>query len=611
MDTNSASGVRIGYIRGDIPEFEVRAYDGVRHEARIPDTLDLQERARLAVNGLTGPTDPLADYEMYFLVRFDTNPPVMQHQYSDHCMIKFMEALPLMRIVSGSSLNDHVERRWMEVALHQLGPDGMAYLPTKGRPWATINLDGHFTEIGTRADKVEQIIDPIYPGRLLSAMALYHRREGGGLWKEAAERLVDALAELAVDRGRYAYFSPSCVWAERGSTDDYGRRHPLWGAETREITLGLIHAYRETGYAPAITLADKLIRYIIEEIGYFGDDGSFLPDRPYRPGWSHFHMHTAVLQSLLEFAHVTGNPEYLELVQKGYQYGRDHGDALLGYFPEWVGSEQLEHSELCEVADMIALALKMTRQGLGDFWDDVDRWVRNMFAEGQLTPAGADRLKRLSAGRPASVFDPAYETIDRVVERNVGAFAGWPKANDWYTGEGRAIMHCCTGNAARALYYVWEQIVTHDSGKLRVNLLLNRASAWADVDSHIPYVGQVDVRVKQPLDLSIRIPEWVRSGDVRVRVSGGDRDVSWDGRYAGVGAVKPGDLVKMTFPIEERTDTVWIEKERYTLVRKGNDVVAIDPPGRYCPLYQREHYRAGTTRWRKAERFVSEEAIHW
>jgi len=33
--------------------------------------------------------------------------------------------------------------------------------------------------------------------------------------------------------------------------------------------------------------------------------------------------------------------------------------------------------------------------------------------------------------------------------------------------------------------------------------------------------------------------------------------------------------------------------------------------GKNCPLYQREHYRANTTRWRKIERFVSREQLFW
>ena len=140
---------------------------------------------------------------------------------------------------------------------------------------------------------------------------------------------------------------------------------------------------------------------------------------------------------------------------------------------------------------------------------------------------------------------------------------------------------------------------------------MNRTSPWADVDSHIPYVGQVDVKIKEPVDLSIRIPEWTKPADIRVRVNGSDRALGWDGRYVLVGDVAPGDVATMIFPISERTETAWIEKQRYTLVRKGNDVVAIDPPGGYCPLYQREHYRQNATRWKSTERFVSSEDIYW
>ena len=243
--------------------------------------------------------------------------------------------------------------------------------------------------------------------------------------------------------------------------------------------------------------------------------------------------------------------------------------------------------------------------------NDVDRWVRNMFAEGQLTPSRADWLQRHVEQMPASASDPISESADRVIERSVGTFAGWPSPNDWYTGHGPGIMCCCTGNAPRAIYRGWEHTLTYADGNLRVNLLLNRASAWADVDGHIPYVGQVDLKVKQPVNLSVRIPEWVSPGETRCQVNGVDRQARWDSRYVQIGEVKPGDVATVTFPIAERTDTVWIEKHRYRVVRKGNDVVAIDPPGQVCPLYQREHYRENSTRWRKAERYLAKEPITW
>ena len=131
------------------------------------------------------------------------------------------------------------------------------------------------------------------------------------------------------------------------------------------------------------------------------------------------------------------------------------------------------------------------------------------------------------------------------------------------------------------------------------------------MDSHIPYRGQVDVKVKQPLDLEIRLAEWVKPEDARCTVDGKPCDLTFDGRYARVGAVTAGQTVTLTFPIPERTDRVIVEKRPYTLNRRGNEVVWIDPPGKNCPLYQRGHYRGGETLWTNVRRFVPAQEIPW
>ena len=172
-------------------------------------------------------------------------------------------------------------------------------------------------------------------------------------------------------------------------------------------------------------------------------------------------------------------------------------------------------------------------------------------------------------------------------------------------------MHCCTGNATRALYYIWEHMLSYDEGTLSVNLLLNRPSPWADVHSHIPYTGQVDVAAKKPCKLRVRIPEWTQPSNVFCTVNGERRRLNWEGRHALIGEVQAEDRVAFTFPIAERTIETEIERSRYTLLLRGNEVVRIEPPGEYCPFYQRDHYRTGETRWRKMERFVSEEEIFW
>jgi hypothetical protein len=239
---------------------------------------------------------------------------------------------------------------------------------------------------------------------------------------------------------------------------------------------------------------------------------------------------------------------------------------------------------------------------------DADCWIRNQFAEGQLTDCSW--VRRMAAERPASSgFSRKYVTTDRVPERCVGSFSGWPLANDWIGMEGNAIMHCCTGNGCRTIYHAWENILSCSHGRIAINLLLNRASPWVDITSRIPFEGRVDVLVKEACQLSIRIPEWVNPGQARCQVDGIERALAFSGRYALVGPVEPGITASLTFPIRQRQDRLVIKGREYTICRKGNDVIAIDPPGRYGPYYQRDQYRLDKAAYREVERFVAEQPM--
>ncbi|MFN8008513.1 MAG: hypothetical protein U0V70_16130 [Terriglobia bacterium] len=94
---------------------------------------------------------------------------------------------------------------------------------------------------------------------------------------------------------------------------------------------------------------------------------------------------------------------------------------------------------------MIGIAVKLSDAGVGDYWDDVDRWVRNQFTEQQLTDGKwFDELAKTQPTMPVA----DNETAERLVERNIGTFAGWASANEWATLIG--IQQCCLGNSARA-----------------------------------------------------------------------------------------------------------------------------------------------------------------
>ena len=85
-----------------------------------------------------------------------------------------------------------------------------------------------------------------------------------------------------------------------------------------------------------------------------------------------------------------------------------------------------------------------------------------------------------------------------------------------------------------------------------VNLLLNRALPWLDVDSHLPYKGQVDLRLKQDVDLNTRFPEWVDKAKVKATIKDSGHPLRWEGPIARLGKVRGGSVVTLSFPISER-----------------------------------------------------------
>lgn len=618
----------VAYVNPGAPVPAAPQYPGVAYEATVPATLDLAERARLSVNALTESLDPDFDYELYWIVDLLAAEPAMYHTADDHVQDKFFQALPLCRTACGSEQNLDVEHALMHTYLKKQGPDGLIYIPFAGRPWgrpAGPHPWAGIDELPTG----DHWASLIMTGRVLGAFSIYALKDPSGPWREAAFRLVEGLRRVCVETEDVAYFA-SNFW-EPGKQFERPERPPLgfraavlgWAAQ------GLAQCHKSLGNEDALALAHKLIRYVFRDSGYFGPKGEFTeewPDRPEMGQWIiHFHAHTSQILAALDVVQATGDEWLIERVLQAYDYALNQGDSLLGFFPEYLTYRggMYGHgpctSELCEVADMVGVAVKLAHLGI-DKWDDVDRWSRNLLTEGQLTDIGwlsdghrepIDRDKQpLSVGDWEDP-DGKRGTTERVAERVLGSFSGWPGPNDLVQGENWSIMHCCTGNGARAIYYVWESILTHAEGRLRVNLLLNRASQWADIDSHLPFTGRVDVHVKSSVDLEIRIPEWVSPGQAAVTVNGAARDLDYDGRYARVGPVATGDEVVFSVPLFEVTHQIYVEKHPFTVVRRGNEVVWIDPPGHNRPLFQRGHYRSGETLYTRVTRFVPDEEIRW
>jgi hypothetical protein len=544
---------------------QVVAVEGERYEVKFPDTLDLQERAQLAINALTRCTNPESNYDVYFYGNLAHNPPVMHRLMSLYG--KFWEALALMRNVTGSSVNDHVDQRWREVFLDWFHRDN----PVLEGP------DG---------------------GRILCWIANNYRFEENPCWRIIAEQAIETLSGAMIHRRDYRYFA-----------DEAGTMNTGWQATYQGWTLqGVTRIYSALGSLSAKTLAAEIARYLKDYAQVFESDGSFQARHPSDMGPAlHFHHNGNTMVGISEYALATGDQEFAAFAKKGYEYGLSVGWPVVGFFPEyindWPDSRSYFDCETCCTVDMIMLAINLSKLGQADYWDDVDRYVRNQFVEMQMR--NGDWINQFAANYPTSPVGEG-EDGDRVAERVVGSFSGWATANDYIPREGESfISGCCTGNGARALFYIWENMIEFNTGRLRIHLLLNRPSRWADVSSYVPYEGRVDVKMKTKARLEVRIPEWVSPAELLCTVDGNSKELTFRGRYALVDQLEDGSLVTITFPISERIVQTTIGNVSYTLVIKGNEVVSIDPPGRWHPFYQRAHYREGEVRWVERQCFVA------
>jgi hypothetical protein len=638
--------LHVQYIREKIPSFEIPPYRGQRYEDRIPETLDIAERAKLAINGVTSISDPEADCEVYWLANFLRNPPVLVHDFNDWVQLAegLQEVLPLLRNATGEESNSHVDPVWMTVLLKCLGADGLVYTPLKGRPWSRMFLsaeelnpvwrpDGSTTHASD--ESIRQISSGSLPARTIATMTVYYLRDKNPMWKQAAERMIQRVSELAIHKQDYAYLGGA--WEPNAKVGSQtAPAHTLALETTGRMIQGLSQYYKATGHEPAIELAGKFNRFFRDHSHYYGSQAEFLAgtgldDFRARYGGKgmrlggHGHGHTIGLLSMLEYATAANDRMTLDLVKAGFVWAKSQNQtfgvsSLVGWFPEWY-MPTFPRCESCTVGDMLGLAVKLSEARAGDYWDDVDRWVRNHFAEAQVT--GVEWVHQMANNSPHKPV-AFNESGERVPERNLGAWSGWARPNDWIVvpanesgayGDVVGIQHCCTGNSPRGLYYVWEHMIERKDDALWLNLLLNRASRFADVYSYIPYHGRVDLKVKEScLSLKVRAPEWVAYDHPQLiaKVNGSPRSLHWEGRYVNLGAAKPGDVASVTFPIAERTVNERIGPESYTLIIKGNTVVSIDPVGQNGPFYQnRGKYRKEGVQWRQVKRFLPEEQITW
>ncbi len=576
---------------------------GIYYEANVPDTLDLAERARLGINHFASVISPAKDHEMYFLGSVSS----MNHWWSSlmWCQPEAVEAMAMERLMSGSQQGLGLEARMLDMLASNVGPEGIYWVPKyANRPW-----------LGS--EEIRPYADIRGQGRMMRAMIAWYRYTGNPEWNRLIDRMVDGMdRRLVVHKGDYAYFPiqgwsrkmtfGSCYIKDRGWKDASEPLNERCGEEESlferqgDIAGALANWHALTGSKQALRLSGELVRFLITPrfwMNYQGD-----ASRAELAEWQgNFPGYINTLRAILEYAIATNDSQLKKFVCDGYEWSRGVGIGYAGF-----------SAGCCAPAQVLGLAVKLSNSGVGDYWEDVDLYIRNICSEMQFTPA--DNTSHMKARGP-------------YLNAVIGAFGHTIRKDSWFL--------CCSSHGNKGLFYAWDATLHCSDGVAKVNLLLNRASPWMDIDSYLPYEGKVVLKNKTAREALVRIPSRVDRVALTCRTGGQIVRQEWDGNYLRIQNLKAGDVVTVEFPLEERMERWTLPpKHRYGILLegpgaeysfklKGNTLMEISPsllrpigPGVYEPgtwTYEarKEKYRAIKAPMTKVTRYVANQELWW
>ena len=618
---------------------------GGRYTENVPDTIDLAERARLAVHGIMGSIDPDL-LTMYGLAFYATPRPHQSHWASaeNTCDPKLAESLTLLRTMCGSGELRDLEGRYFGNMLDRV-QDGLYWdLVNPRRPWRNSYASAFYGE-----GRNEDFCSVAGAGRMIRTLMVWRAATGSDQFDGRIRDLVQGISRVAIRKGDYAYYpekggwSEPCTYPRSGWLNTDEAEDETEGGEGSVTSFhghqiyGAMQWYAASGDATALDLAGRLSRYVMKSKFWGGVPGAFdpygkaghiasrLPDPPYTAGaelghwFSHFHARCITLRGLLEFGRGVGDGRVLEFVRRAYEFSLTQGIPRLGWVNCWPASKNLDNQcESCALGDLVALGIRLSDAGLGDYWDDVDACVRNALVEQQVTDAA--QLQRIAAASTEPSWEertnpPTHKlNYDDTIARTLGIYFGAVRPNavlkPW-------VMHCCTGNATQGLYYAWEGAVRERGDTAEVNLLVNRASKLLDVYSHLPYEGKVVLKNKGARRIAVRIPAWVDRRGLRATLGGKPVDLDWMGNRLVFCRLDAPCEIALAFSVRESKASYTVaantpQAHAFDCTFRASTCVDIspkDPDPRSYQLYVRGHMRKDQAPMIRRERFVADRIV--
>ncbi len=547
-------------------------------EGAQPNDVNLPAMAGKAMNYLTNNPRPQLNYEPVFQIKPLACPPApLGHDPivpgDTDCRMDW--EFIFMREMSGSRVGLEVEEGLRKRILGYVRDDGLAWVPP-----------GHFMEGEVYGGAVPQgeVASTWATAKIIRSLSETHARTGDRAALEKARQMFVGLAKLADwQQGRAVYEGGSGAWK-----DGKWIRPQQPTAAIEQI----VRYWEVSGDSEALDFAVALTEGLIAT-------GPQLKIEP--SGKFDGHMHST-LHGVWGVAHLgvaINQPRYLEWAKRIYDYASTQGLGTGWLAAATWNSEVRLLSEMCATSDMVSLASWIARGGYPDYWDHVEKYIRNTLVPTQfsMTPEYVALYRKVNAGKGSREIEKGL----RRMKDFEGGFIAAPAPNSWINwmpaaaqtnGERMQIFGCCVPEAMRALHTAWSTVTTTAQGEVLINTSFDRESADARVVSFLPNQPRLTVQARKTADYLVRIPSWSRRDEVSAYRDGRRVELHWSGpglAYVRFADARQNEELTVLYPLAEfsqKVDFAFAERPdlRFELTWSGNSVVAITPHAAQLPL---------------------------
>ncbi|MHB1000082.1 MAG: glycoside hydrolase family protein [Armatimonadota bacterium] len=519
-------------------------------ESRIPVDVDLKRMAEWSLEYLINSPRERFNYDPVFECYPYKYPPEPNHP--DPIVPCDTDARMdwewyYMRDITGSSKGRDAEAVFHKRIKSYVKEDGIVWAP----PGCYNEADIHATY-----EEKDYLIHMWGAPKILRSLSEDYIRTKNPESKDLARKIMLGLKRLAKwdDKGR--------CWIECGMGGLKADGSVAVQSVMPAPVVGpLVTYWQATGDNEALEFAKAYAEGMIAGLQPYGlkfeADGSF--------GDGHGHVTMRSVWGVAQLGVATGEKKYVDFARRSFDWVLSRGTGT-GWFPAVPAIPFC--TEVCLISDMMSTASCIAETGQPEYYDYIERSMRNYIANLQFIADREGFEARYRKEHPELSEDQIREGMAASLRFQGGFYNAGVNdfENSWlWGGYIWKISGCCAPEGIRAVYTCWQDTIRRMPKSqlgpkgIYVNMSFNRKSEWGDVTSFMPHQGRLTVKAKVRDDFFIRPPYWADRNQVLAFVDSKPVPVKWSGAYVQFDA-KPGQELTLTYPLisfSQQCDDTW------------------------------------------------------